>query len=78
MSVAKTLGETVRNRGVMISFISRKTGISVDALSKSFAGQRRLSADEMILICNALGLDVHDLIDSAELTPTSPRKKRQK
>lgn len=77
MSVAKTLSETVRNRGIMMSFISRKTGISSDALSRSFSGQRKLSADEMILICNAIGLDVHDLIDSAELTPLDMRKRQR-
>lgn len=61
MSVAQKIKILVDNKGVTYTFISSKTGISVDAISRSFSGKRRLPADEMIAICDAVGIDLNDL-----------------
>lgn len=62
--VAQEIKRLVDARGVSYTFIATKTGISVDALSKSFAGKRRMTADEMISICTAVGIDLVDLVAS--------------
>lgn len=61
MSAAMQLKKMVEERGVTYTFLSNKTGISVDAISKNFMGKRRMLADEMISICMVMGIDLNDL-----------------
>lgn len=61
MTVAQKIKEIVDSRGITYTFISSKTGISIDAISRSFSGKRRLSADEMLNICQVVGIDLCDL-----------------
>ena len=60
----------IEQKGITYTFISEKTGIPVDALSKSFLGKRRLPADEMISICREVGIDLSDL--AADRVGTAP------
>lgn len=46
----------IENRGVKLSYIAKKIGLSVDLLSKSINGKRRLNADEFLRICKVLGV----------------------
>ena len=61
MCVATRIKELIEEKGVTYTFISEKTGIPVDALSKSFLGKRRLPADEMVAICDAVSIDLKEL-----------------
>ena len=61
MAVAERLKQLVDNKGVTYSFISSRTGISVDAISKSLLGKRRLPADELVDICNVVGIELNEL-----------------
>ena len=58
MTVAQKMKLLIEQKGITYTFISEKTGIPVDALSKSFLGKRRLPADEMISICREVGIDL--------------------
>ena len=58
--VASRLKDLIDEKGVTYTFISEKTGIPIDALSRSFRGKRRLPADEMIAICKAINVDLRD------------------
>ena len=60
MKAAEKLKDLVEERGVTYTFISSKTGIPVDTISRVFLGKRKLLADEMVSICNAVGLDLKD------------------
>ncbi len=62
--VAKALRELINSKGVKYSFISEKTGIPVNQISRSLMGKRRLPADEMVAICNAIGVDIGELLRS--------------
>lgn len=62
MLVASVLKNLIEDKGVTYTFISSKTGITVDAISKSLSGKRRLAADEMILICQAANIDLSELL----------------
>ncbi len=64
MKVAQRIKEIVDDRGVTYTSISSKTGITVNAISQSFAGKRKMSADEMIAICKAVNIDLSDLQNS--------------
>lgn len=61
MAVAERLKQLVDDRGVTYSFISSKTGIPVDAILKSLLGKRRLPADELVNICNVVGIELNEL-----------------
>lgn len=61
MGVAERIKELVEERGVTYTFISGKTGIPVNSISRTFLGKRRLPADEMVAICNAIGVDLPEL-----------------
>lgn len=67
MKVAQRIKEIVDDKGVTYTSISSKTGITVNAISQSFAGKRKLSADEMIAICKALNIDLVDLQNCVSL-----------
>lgn len=60
MNAAERMKNIIEDRGVTYSFISRKTGITVDALSKSMAGKRKFLADELVKMCLLLNLDIKD------------------
>lgn len=51
------LNQYISERGVMISVISSKTGIPDAALYGSLRGNRRLRADELLLVCNFLQIN---------------------
>ena len=70
MTVAQKMKLLIEQKGITYTFISEKTGIPVDALSKSFLGKRRLPADEMISICREVGIDLSDL--AADRVCTAP------
>ena len=63
MQAIPRLKEIITDRGIKYTTIAAKTGISVDALSKAFRGKRRMSADEMISICNAVGVTPNELLE---------------
>lgn len=64
MTAAEKLSQAVSERGITLTHIAQKANMSVDAVSRSFAGKRRLQADEMICICNAIGIDLRDLCEN--------------
>lgn len=61
MSVSERLKFLIEEKGVTYTFISSKTNIPVDAISKSLLGKRRLPADEMVAICKAAGINLREL-----------------
>lgn len=58
---AETIKRIVDDRGISYTSIASKSGITIDAISRTFRGQRKLSADEMLKICKVVGIDLHDL-----------------
>lgn len=61
MTAAEIVKGLVESRGISYTFISEKTGIPINLISRSFLGKRRFPADEMILICNAIGIELGEL-----------------
>ena len=63
------VGAEIERRGIKYTSIFRATGIPVDALSKSFAGRRKMGADELLQVCRFIGLDIGELATAYTETP---------
>lgn len=57
MTINERLNDYVTKNGIKQVYISQKTGISTDAISKMLRSERRIMADEFLEICFALDLD---------------------
>ena len=60
--VGKRIKAYLAENGIKQSFLSEKTGISNDVLSKILAGTRDLKAIEYARICRALKVDFETFI----------------
>lgn len=69
MSAAEVIKNALKEKGMSYSFISEKTGIKIDAISRSLLGKRRLPADEMIAICKAAQIDASLLYNNKTSVP---------
>ena len=63
MRAFEKLKQLIDDKGITYTFISNKTGIPVNTISRSLSGKRKLPADEMILICRATGIDLSDFVE---------------
>lgn len=57
MSINERLSVYVSENGIKQVYIAQKTGLTPDTVSKMLNGNRRILADEFLLICNALNID---------------------
>ena len=65
MNVIDTISSRIRDRGMTITTVARRSEMSVDLLSKSLRGKRRLKAEELVAKCMVLGLTVDDFESNA-------------
>lgn len=54
--IYQAIKKFIDENGLTQSFIARKAGMTKVALSESLRGNRRLTADEYVRICDALGV----------------------
>lgn len=57
MSINEQLNKYVEEKGIKQSYIARETGLTADTVSKIMNGNRRILADEFLIICRALDID---------------------
>jgi len=65
MRINEALNAYVSERGIKQNFISEKTGLSVDAVSRILNSKRKISAEEFLKICDAIDLDPRMLLKTA-------------
>lgn len=53
--ITKRIAKYIKDNGLIQSAIARKAGMTKQAMSDSMRGVRRLTADEYVAICDALG-----------------------
>lgn len=58
MSTAAILKKYITENGIKQTFIAEKAGMSAELLRRSLEGKRVLKADEFIVICIVLSLDL--------------------
>lgn len=57
MNINERLNEYVTTNGIKQIHLAHKTGLSADTISKILNNNRRILANEFLLICNALNVD---------------------
>ncbi len=65
VTAAEKLGRIIEQKGIKLTAISSNTGIPIKALSNTFNGKRKLTADEFIAICKFIGVSLEDVRDYA-------------
>lgn len=55
--VANKIKKEMDNRGVSIYRLSKDTGIKYELLRRVFCGERKLTADELVIILDKMGLN---------------------
>ncbi len=57
MNITEKLNKYVNDNGIEQFYIAQKTGLTEDTVSEMLNGNRRMLADEFLLICIALDID---------------------
>lgn len=57
MYINNAIKTYIINNGIKQSYLSKKTNIPVDTLSKILNCKRKITAEEMLQICDALCID---------------------
>lgn len=57
MSINAYLSNYMRRHGIKQSYLSSKTGLSPDAISRIMRNERKITAEEFLEICFALKID---------------------
>lgn len=57
MNIVEKLNKYVIDNDIKQIYIAQKTGLAEDTVSKMLNGNRRILADEFLLICTALNID---------------------
>lgn len=65
MKVNEALKTYAESNGIKQSFISEQSGIPESAVSRMLSGNIRLTADNFILICRALGVSTETVAEIA-------------
>lgn len=60
MRTNKLLSKIVEQRGIKQIYISEKTGLSADVISKILRSERKMTAEEFLAICDALGINPNE------------------
>lgn len=69
--IVKVICKCIQDRGLKIVAISQKINVSSDILSKTLQGKRKMKADELILLCEVLGLTLDDFKKNQNLNTSN-------
>lgn len=58
MSTTTILKKYIAENGIKQNFVAEKAGMPAELLRRSLDGKRKLQADEFIVICGVLSLDL--------------------
>ena len=61
MTVEEKVAKTIKEKGMTLAAVSRKTGIGYQKLQSSMKGRRKLKPDEYLELCYLLGKDPREL-----------------
>lgn len=65
MTVEERVANAIKETGMTLKAVSRKTGIAYNKLQPSMKGRRELRADEYLELCSLLGKDPRELVKDA-------------
>ena len=61
MKVNERLKTLIRNKGLKQCSVAEKAGFNENQFSQMLNGRRQISADELEIICNAMGVSPNDV-----------------
>lgn len=68
------LKDVINSKGIKLTYLASKMGISTDLLSKSINGTRKITADEFLKLCKILDISQQDItVLSSALTNNSEK-----
>lgn len=56
--VYERIADYLTDKGIKQAFLSRETGLSANAVSQILKGERKITIEEYISICTALGVEL--------------------
>lgn len=65
IDVIPVIKNRIKENGVTLTFLHRRTGIDVDTISKCLLHKRKIKGDELIKLAIELGLEIKDFKDTA-------------
>lgn len=63
MVTQSKVADYVRNMGIKQNWLAEKTGLTESIVSDIFRGRRKMTADEFVRICKALGKNPNDFME---------------
>lgn len=64
--IADKIRKYIEDNGISQTVLSRKTGMTKQAMSTSLRGLRKLTAEEYVSICDALGVGTDFFADESK------------
>lgn len=64
--IADKIRQYIERKGISQAAIARKAGMTKQAMSTSLRGMRKLSAEEYVAICDALGVGTDYFAEGGE------------
>lgn len=58
--IVKIIDNKIKSSGMTQAFVSRQAHMNPDLLSRTLQGHRKLKADELVSLCEVLGLTFED------------------
>ncbi len=65
MNINLKLKQIVDERGIKQAYISEKTGMSADCISRILNSTRKITGEELLNICELLNIDPRELKNTA-------------
>lgn len=63
MSIVEQIAGRIKDSGISIVAVSKKTGIPYSSLQPTLKGNREMKADELISLCAFLNVSLDELLD---------------
>lgn len=64
MATQSNVADYVRNMGIKQSWLAQKTGLTDNMISGILNGKRKMTADEFVRICKAIGKNPNDFMEA--------------
>ena len=65
MVVQSKVAQYLEEQGIKQSWLAQKTGLTDNMISGILNGKRKMSADEFVCICKALGKNPNDFMEES-------------
>lgn len=65
MKINRMMAEIVASKGIKQTYLSKETGMTPDTISKILRGERKMLAEEFLLLCDVLDVSPESFRNTA-------------